>query len=126
MEDVLTIQKEHTDGVTIVRLSGELDALNVSELEAAVAGLSHEESRLIVVDLQGIDFIDSAGLGGLVRIWEGTVERGGFIGLGAISDRVRDVLQITGLANMLIPHGTNEDAIGNLRTAQAALQARDS
>ena len=52
MEDVLTIHKEYTDGVTIVRLSGELDALNVSELEAAVAGLSHEESRFIVVDLQ--------------------------------------------------------------------------
>jgi anti-sigma B factor antagonist len=120
MDDVLQISTDRSGDVTYVRLKGELDSLNVGELRQSFATLLDEGCGLFVLDLSDLQFIDSAGLGGLVSIWEDCVQAGCFMALGPPSSRVQDVLQITGLNSVLQSYPSLEEAEG------AIIQMRDS
>lgn len=122
--DVLTIDVKEHGGVTVIRLAGELDALNVTELTQMVDALHSEGKRLLVFDLSNLEFIDSAGLGGLVRLWESSVEGGGFLALGQPSGRIREVLHITGLNNVLKSYDSVTDAVSAVREMVEAFPER--
>jgi anti-anti-sigma factor len=119
-QDVLYISTEANGDVTIVRLRGELDSMNVTDLNAAFSSLLHAKDQLFVLDLAGLDFIDSAGLGSLVAIWERTIEQGCFLALGEVSPRVNEVLQVTGLNGVLQPHGSVDAASAAVRAMVSA------
>lgn len=62
---MLKIETEQTDdGFTICRPVGELDAFTVSQFRQSLAELA-SQSRL-VIDMSGVPFVDSAGLGALI------------------------------------------------------------
>ncbi|HEY3266500.1 MAG TPA: STAS domain-containing protein [Armatimonadota bacterium] len=119
-QDVLDISTQDDGGITIVSLTGELDSMNVGDMTHTFSGLLDDGKRLFVLDLSGLEFIDSAGLGGLVSLWERSMERGCFLALGAQSPRVKEVLQITGLNTVLQPHESMEAASASVRAMEAA------
>ncbi len=55
------------------------------------------ETRHITLDLSGLDYADSMGLGALVRLYVSAKGRGTEISLINVGDRVRTVLGVTGL-----------------------------
>jgi anti-sigma B factor antagonist len=124
-QDVLQIITDQDQDVTIVRLSGELDSMNVSDLSQAFNGLLNGGHILFVMDLSGLEFIDSAGLGGLVAIWERSMERGCFVTIGTQSPRVKEVLQITGLNSVLKSFDTVPAAQEAVRGMLAAFPCKE-
>lgn len=73
---MLRIEQEQTDdGFTICRPIGELDAFTVSQFRQALAELA-SQARLII-DMSGVPFVDSAGLGALIGGIRRTRELGG-------------------------------------------------
>jgi anti-anti-sigma factor len=124
--DVLSIAVVEDDDVTVLRLAGELDALNVGELTQAVDVLHEDGRNVLVFDLSGLEFIDSAGLGGLVRLWETSVEVGGFVTFGKPSGRVREVLQITGLLSVLKAYDSVTEAVSAVRAMRQAFPDRSA
>ena len=52
------------------RLSGEYDMLNASELEASLLRFAHHGHGPITVDAERLRFIDSSGIGALLRVRE--------------------------------------------------------
>lgn len=73
---MLKIEQERTDdGFTICRPVGELDAFTVSQFRQALAELA-SQPRLII-DMSGVPFVDSAGLGALIGGIRRTRELGG-------------------------------------------------
>lgn len=123
-QDVLHITTDQEEDLTIVRLAGELDSMNVADLSQTFAGLLDGGGTLFVMDLSGLEFIDSAGLGGLVALWERTLERGCFVAIGAQSPRVREVLQITGLNSVLKSYDDMASATTAVRQMLAAFPSR--
>lgn len=123
-QDVLHITTDSDHDITIVRLTGELDSMNVSDLTQSFSGLLDTGNKLFVVDLAGLEFIDSAGLGGLVALWERSMERGCFVAIGAQSPRVKEVLQITGLNSVLKAYDTMTAAESAVRDMLAAFPDR--
>jgi anti-anti-sigma factor len=71
----LAVRWERQDGMLVMWLSGELDQATVTlldrELDAQAIGMMH-----LVVDLTGLEFIDSAGLDALVGIHWRACKRG--------------------------------------------------
>jgi anti-anti-sigma factor len=123
-QDVLRISTEADDDVTVVRLSGELDSMNVTDLDAAFSTLLGGQRNLFVLDLAALEFIDSAGLGSLVALWERSMEQGCFLALGEVSPRIQDVLQITGLNCVLQPHGSVDAAAVAVRQMLKSLPSK--
>jgi anti-sigma B factor antagonist len=59
------------------------------------------QARNIVVDLSGVTFIDSTGLGVLVTALKRTRDAGGQLTLRSPTRSTRKVLDITGLSNLV-------------------------
>lgn len=94
----LQIADERTGDITIVRLTGQLvaeeDALGFrTHLDALI----HDGARRFVINLQGLSYIDSCGVGSLVAKFVSVKQLGGHLKLCCGNSRVLRILTITGL-----------------------------
>jgi anti-sigma B factor antagonist len=81
----------------VVALDGQIDLHNAAELrEAIIAGLASDAPG-IVLDLTGVDFLDSAGLGILVGAERRARSLGKTFRLTGVAGRVQRVLDLSGL-----------------------------
>lgn len=87
-------------GGTIVTVTGELDVASSQTLEQELATL--QGAALIVVDLRGLTFIDSTGLGVLVRAHQLAREQSRHLALVPGDGQVQRLLSLTGLQNELL------------------------
>jgi anti-anti-sigma factor len=95
------MQAEGEDGRVVVRLSGEIDLSNVDGLEAQIDE-AIADARDVVIDLTGIDFIDSRGLRLLKRVSASVAGRDGTLLIVAPASSVaRSVLDMTGMSQEL-------------------------
>src|SRR5258708_15801543 len=97
------------DGQVVVMLSGELDVVDAARVAAALAVISASGNQ-IIVDLAGLEFIDSSGLAALVRAREHARNAGFDVLLAAPQQQVRRKLAITPLAQVFSVHACADDA----------------
>jgi anti-anti-sigma factor len=96
----------------IVELSGELDIAGAPQLRSHLRVIVRDrDPERLVLDLAGLDFIDSSGLAVLVWAHRSLSERGNLLCLVAPRPLVRKVLRITGLVDRLNVHPTIEAAL---------------
>ena len=95
-------------GVTVLRVSGELDLhsapLFQEALERAVTAAERAEgpaSKVLVVDLSEAEFMDSAGISTLIRSTQRFQDSGGEIRLAVLGGEVLRLLEVTGLDEAL-------------------------
>jgi anti-sigma B factor antagonist len=85
----------------VLAVSGELDLAAAPSLEEELDRVFGSEVELIVLDLKGLDFIDSTGLSVLVRGHQRAQESGREFGLVNPTSQVERLLTLTGLADRL-------------------------
>ena len=85
------------DGVGVVVVAGALTSAGVDSFrEQFVAWWqSLPEVRNVVMDLSGVDFLDSSGLGSLIALLKRVSERGGDMKIAGLQKKVRMVFEIT-------------------------------
>ena len=99
MLEITVDRAEETDYVRL-RPEGELDAYSVAQFREAFAELG-EEPRLIV-DLGGVEFMDSAGLGALIGGIRKVRDNDGAISVFCDRDNITRLLHTTGF-NRIVP-----------------------
>ena len=82
-------------------VSGELDLPSAGHVQERLAELIEDDARRIVVDLMGVNFIDSAGLGVLLSATKAMRSNGGELVLAADDRRILRLLEITGLDRIM-------------------------
>jgi len=101
----LTIDSEGAEGRHRLSLRGELDLASAPELQEAVARVCAEGAREAVLDVAGLEFVDSTGLRAILNAKAVCEEnRCAFYltpGRDQIHDQVRRLLEITGLIDRL-------------------------
>ena len=95
--DILT-QKEAN--ATVVTITGRLDAVTVTQYEQAVNELIAAGETIIIVDLNGLDYISSAGLRGLLVTAKLLKEKGGQIRFANVRGTVKEVFAISGFGSI--------------------------
>ena len=116
--DDLGVTTESVPGATVVDVSGEIDLHTAPGLRAALepaVQTAREQGTAVVVDLSGVSFLDSTGLGELVGAHKALAESGGRLHVVAVGDRVRRLLGLTGLTEVLAVHDSRADALGAAR-----------
>jgi len=108
-----SVSIEHRDSVTVVRVTGELDVFSVSTLRESLDEVVIEAvgTTNLVVDLTGLTFMDSSGLGALVRTQKKVRVLRGTFGVVCGEGPVLRLLNITGLSHVLRVSDTLEAAI---------------
>jgi anti-sigma B factor antagonist len=85
------------DGTTHIRPAGELDMSSVPQLESSLRAALEGGARRLVVDLRGLDFMDSTGLTLLTR-WQRESRRDGFeLALVRGDHRIHRLFELTAM-----------------------------
>ncbi len=93
----MEIRQETINHVAVLSLEGRLDASSARDIKEKVSSLSRENRVNLVIDMAGVVFIDSSGLGSLVSSLRTVNKLGGDIKISALQDQVRAVFELTRL-----------------------------
>lgn len=108
----LQIETVRQESTCVLTLSGEVDIYSSPALRNALAAASAEGCSMIVVDLNGVSFIDSSGLGVLVGALRRAREAGGDLKVVSAQEFVGRIMRITGLDHVFALHATLDEALG--------------
>lgn len=97
----LTASVLHDDGLALLALAGELDAATTGLVQQAVDGVLADGLSLVVVDLTGLQFCDSTGLGTLVRTHRRLAEAGGRCVVAGAHGPVQRLLRLMSMHRVL-------------------------
>jgi anti-sigma B factor antagonist len=96
------VERKVEPDITVVELSGRLALGRESQrIETLIEELSRKGSAKVVLDLAGVEYIDSAGIGMLALISGKLKEAGGSMALVASEGRVLQLLKLTQMSAIL-------------------------
>jgi anti-sigma B factor antagonist len=98
------------DGHLVVVLRGEFDVTDAVSVAAALAALATRDAA-IIVDLAGLEFIDSSGLAALAHARTQARRAGGDLLLASPQQQVLRILSITRLTDVFSVHASVSEAI---------------
>lgn len=114
------VADEELSGVRVIAVSGELDLNTAPQLEERLeTALTAGDARLLI-DLSDCEFIDSTGIGLIVRAWQ-RLDAGleshsdSRFALCGLSNQVGRLLEITGLDSSIQAHRSRDEALSALR-----------
>lgn len=120
---LLSLDTRQVGRVTIVRCNGRIVAGQESEsLRAHVTWLLRDR-RSIVLNLGEVGFIDSSGLGTMVRALANTRQVRGDLKLCDVPENVRKVLDMTRLTTVFDSHESEEKAVASFYSPAARAEA---
>jgi anti-sigma B factor antagonist len=111
------------EGIVVLVISGSMDVATVPQLRDLVVRLIDEGHHRLVLDMDGVDFIDSIGLGVIVGVVHRLRPHDGSIAVAAPSKQVRQVLQITQLVRVVALYDTTAAAVSAVRDGNTIVSA---
>jgi anti-sigma B factor antagonist len=93
----LDISSEREGDVCVLKLEGEVDVYTAPRLKEQLVEDIEDGCVNVIVDLEGVAFIDSSGLGVLVGGLRRAKERSGTIRLVCTRENILKIFRITGL-----------------------------
>ena len=108
----LAIAERREGDVTVLTLTGDiiLDDGDLA-LRRRVHDLLDEGRRNIVLNLAGVTYIDSSGIGELVSCYTTIKNRGGAMRLARLNSKLYSLLQLTALVTVFDIYDSKEDAL---------------
>jgi anti-anti-sigma factor len=106
----LSLQTDNIRAISVMRINGRVDSETAPELDDALAKLLQDNRNKIVLDLQGVDYISSAGLRAIVKAYQAARKSGGDLRLASVSTPVEVVLRTVGMMQMLQMFPTEQEA----------------
>ena len=116
----LKLSTRAVNGVAIVDCSGRIVFGEESALLRDTLKKLIGENKQIVLNLAGISYIDSGGLGTLVALYTTAQNAGGAVKLANLTQRVGDLLQVTKLLTVFEVYDSEDKAIQSFGEGAAA------
>jgi anti-sigma B factor antagonist len=96
--------------VTTLALTGEVDIYTSPRLKQHLLEQLEADRTRFVVDLNGVEYLDSTGLGVLIGGLKRARDRGGNLVLACANPRILRIFEVTGLNKIFEIRGTEADA----------------
>jgi anti-sigma B factor antagonist len=113
MSEELPVAVRRERGVVIAEVTGDVDISTVGGLRERLLALADGKQPLIV-DLNRVTFIDSAGLGALIAVARRAAERGGSLHAVCSQPSTRKLLWVTGVERRIPLSATVDGALALL------------
>ena len=108
----MLIEERPTGDVMILDLKGKLTIGEGDELlKDKINSLIQQGHRKLVLNLEGVPYVDSAGLGEIVRTYTTVSRQGGNLKLLNLTKRIEDLLSITKLLTVFDTFESEQDAL---------------
>jgi anti-sigma B factor antagonist len=106
----LALDVHKTGSLSVVDVKGEIDVYTAPKLREKLIELVSEGSYNVVVNLEGVDFLDSTGLGVLVGALKRVKAHDGTLSLVCTQEKILKIFKITGLTKVFPIHDSVESA----------------
>jgi anti-sigma B factor antagonist len=111
-EDMMQIEERSAGDVTLLDLKGKMTLGEGDEtLKDKINSLVHQGRKKLVLNLAEVPYIDSAGLGEMVRTYTTVSRQGGSLKLLGLTKRITDLLSITKLLTVFETYDNEADAV---------------
>ncbi|HEY3955229.1 MAG TPA: STAS domain-containing protein [Streptosporangiaceae bacterium] len=110
MEEELELSSELLDDCLVVSIRGDLDLVSGRQFDEYLTRARQQHDR-IVLDMSGVDFLDTSSLAVIVGHWKAMQGTGGTLALAGARYRYTKSLWITGLADRLPFYDTVDKAV---------------
>jgi anti-anti-sigma factor len=108
----LEVQTRQVDsGATVVAPTGRLDVAGAPALKDAISEALKNGQAKVVIDMEGVSFVDSTGLGSVIAALKQIRGSQGDLRLAAPNQQVRVVLELTTLDRVFPYYSTVEEAL---------------
>jgi anti-sigma B factor antagonist len=116
----MDLQTQSHGTVELVTLPQRLVMANAQELRTAIRALVERGRTRLILDLHGVEFVDSSGLSVLVSTLKAVRPRQGVVVLLSPTDGVRSLIELTRLHQIFEIYEDREAAIGELGEEEVA------
>lgn len=104
-----SIKIRQSGPASLIDVVGSLTLFESSALRQAITSLIAEKRKDIVLNLSGLEYLDSSGIGELVRNYLTVIKSGGTLKVVGLSNKVEEILKITQLYKVF-PEFPDEEA----------------
>ena len=104
-----SIKIRHAGVATIMDVSGRLTSFETGVLRDSVSRLLRQGRKDIILNLSGLQYLDSTGIGELARVYVSVVKQSGQMKVIGLSSKIEEVLKITHLYQVF-PEFPDEEA----------------
>lgn len=112
-DSAVNISIESMKRVDLVTVSGRIDSSNAASFEGGLKELMNNGRHSLVLNLNGVSYMSSAGLRALVSTLKECKKRNGDVRLAAPSERVAEVLSLAGLDSLFQVYDDDTAAVGS-------------
>jgi anti-sigma B factor antagonist len=107
--------------IAVVKVSGEITVGKGTDvmLKDKVNSLLQQGYRKLLLDLGGVSYVDSAGLGQLVQLHATTTRHGGVVKLLNVTKRLHDLLVVTRLLVVFDTFENEKEALASFEKPEA-------
>jgi anti-sigma B factor antagonist len=111
----MQIQQRQAGDVTIVSVTGDITLNKGGDvlLKDKINSLLQQGTKKLLLDLGGVSYVDSSGLGQLVQVYTTTANNGGTLKLLNVGKRLSDLLVVTKLVTVFDSHDNEKDALAS-------------
>ena len=113
----------HSPEASLIAIRGRLTFFEVGVLRENISRLLTEGRKNLVLNLSGLLYLDSSGIGELARIYVMVLKGGGEMKVVGLTRNVQDVLKVTHLYEVFAEFPDEEAALQSFHTSQAGKPA---
>jgi anti-sigma B factor antagonist len=110
----MELERSFADKVAVLRVKGDVDLFQGTALKSAILEETHAENAGLIIDLGGVGYMDSSGVGILLLAKSYCEKKDIPLRIAAVQEPVRRVLELTKLSDYLPLCGSTEDALLDL------------
>ena len=112
----MEIEERSLENVMVLDLKGKLTIGEGDELlRGRINNLMQQGHRNLLLNLESVPYVDSAGLGEVVRTYTTVSRQGGKLKLVNLTKRITDLLAITKLLTVFETYDSEAEAVGSFR-----------
>ena len=116
---LLRLDIEHHDDHAVITATGEIDAGTAPEVASAVTETLAGRGVRVLLDFAEVTFIDSSGLGMLVKAHREAADAGSAFAVVSPSDHTRKLIRVLGLDQLLSIYDSSVEALAELAPGPA-------
>jgi anti-sigma B factor antagonist len=111
----MEIKLKRSGSIYIIDVYGEMDLYNAYRLKEVVNKMIRREIRNYIINLEGVDYIDSSGIGALLYVHSELKKRKMNLRITAVKGSVKKVIELTKLLNYFAILPGIDEAVQDLR-----------
>jgi len=107
----LQVTVQHDKNTAVISVSGDVDLYSSPGMRKAITQLSKKKVPLIVINLKGVDYMDSSGVATLVEGLQLTGKYNGKFHIACLKPGVKEVFELARLDRVFEIFKTEEEAL---------------